>query len=306
MSAFIKDLRYCPPQALTPENLRGLAFDLVPHASAAFWRVAAHIVHQKKGAQMWVSKEVSDDLLASDIDDPDFGDVEWPHAYLEVYFEDASLPAFLLQHGNRDMLRDEFCKLAELPLDMLRIQRTAEEGYQEGDKLVDLLAQTADGAIASVTLSHRDMNSYASGGEVPGFHAGEKQSLNADLDPAEEAELRRLALLAFKLLLFSSSEGFEPRVTDEQPTKKQGGKAGFKDRPKTKRLIVEYLPHHRTAKKKARAEETGKSHEFRGRRGHWRVYRHERYKAMRGVRQFVPPVPGPDGTIPSRRFVVKK
>lgn len=306
-TCFVKDLRFHPKAALTPTSLQNTALQLLPHASAAFWRFASHVTHVFYGAQMWVAKEVSDDLQASDIDDPDFGDIVWPHEHLEVYFEDPALPSFLLQHGARLALKDHFCKLAKLPLDSMQVEPSEEEGYADHGQLVDLLVQTPEGAIASVTLSHKDMNSYASGGDVPDFHASNQrqQLLNTDLDPAEELELRKLALLAFKVLLFATSEGFEPRTTDEQPTKKQGGKAGYKDRPRTKRLIVEYLPHHRVAKKKAAAEARG-SHAFRGRRGHWRVYRHDRYKAMRGVRQFIPPVLGPDGTIPSRQFRVTK
>lgn len=117
--------------------------------------------------------------------------------------------------------------------------------------------------------------------------------------------MQALTILLFKVLLLASSEGHAIRRTRDRPTKKQGGKPGFKNRPVTDRLIVEYLPRHLVERKKV-AEEENEHHQFLGRRGHWRRFRSDRFKNMKGKKKFIYPIPGPDGTLPRKRYVLRK
>lgn len=260
------------------------------------------VAHVKAGQQMWISKEVSDDLICSHIDDQAFEEVPWPHDKLEMYFEDPLLPTFLLQKSSRKQQLAEFQKWARSTAD-IRIGG----GYSEDGStpLVSIIAVTSNDDIASSCLSFEDMDAFAAGKEVDEFDRADKRD-NEDLTKQEEDAMRQMGLLAYKVLLFASSDGFAPRVTTEVPTKKQGGKPGFKGRPKTKRFIVEYLPRQQAAKKRENAREAALAHNFRGRHGHWRVYRSDRYVNFRGRREYMHPIPGPDGKIPPRKFRVIK
>jgi len=308
MSRFIKDLSFPEKQDLVPEALRHMFAAAVRElGDGAFWRYAATVAHAKDGAQMWVSKDVSADLQASDlragdIGEQDFSKIPWPHDRLEMVFEDAALPSFLFQRGSRDLLGADYAKWANMHPIQSRGRYDDKEGGQT--LLIDVVAQTPDKLVAAVCLDWDDMNLFAAGKD----YADELRSDGViDLTDDETQELRELAVLAFKVLMFAASDGCKPRETMDPPTKRQGGKPGFKNRPRTKRLIVEYLPRQVTEKRKVIAEaKTGKTHQFLGRRGHWRLYQAARYTTMLGVSKFIYPVPGPDGTVPRRNFKVVK
>lgn len=304
MSLFVKDIAFPAGKMLEKETLRDLMLTFATTNVPTFWRFGSLLVHCKRGAQIWISREVSDDLLASDIDEPDFASLEWPHDTLEFYFEDQDIPTFLLQKGGREQLRDDICRYLEWDKSRFQIAHGT-QGYGSGTRLIDLLVETKDHAVASVTYSDEHMNHFASGDDVPDIPKLGVDHHEKELDPEEKDELSRLALLAFKVLLFCNSEGLKPRETMEAPTKKQGGKPGFRARPRTKRMIVEYLPRQRSERKQE-AQKLGGTHAFLGRRGHWRTYRHDRYVNKQGTRWFILPVPGPDGTVPRRRFKVVK
>jgi hypothetical protein len=67
---------------------------------------------------------------------------------------------------------------------------------------------------------------------------------------------------------------------------------------------VLYLPAQRKEKEDYRRTESATHHEFMGRRGFFRFYQSDRFVSVKGQRRFIPPVPGPDGTYPKRRFKV--
>ena len=303
-SPFIKDITFPPPDLLTPDALKDVAYKVAPQCgSAAFWRYTATALHVKEGAQMWISKEVSDDLQASIIDEPDFESLEWPHDKLELVFEDPTLPTFLLQLGSRRSVVKSFMRYAKMDPERFFIDIKGSYPSGEDTLLVDVVAETPEHMLASVCYNFEDINAYARGDDPGEFEHSD--SRNIDLEPEEKTALREMVLMAFKVLLFSASEGCKPDKTREAPTRKEGGKPGFKNRPKTDRFIVKYLPRHRAEKRKAAADEM-KKHDFRGRHGHFRTYRHERYVAMLGVRVFIYPILGPDGTLPKRVFRVVK
>ena len=95
----------------------------------------------------------------------------------------------------------------------------------------------------------------------------------------------------------------------EQPSKKEGGKAWYLNRAKLPRYVVKYLPEHLKERaahaKKVREEAAASGKTFRGRNGHIRKYKDDRFVNMKGQEQFIFPVPGPDGTVPMRRFKIK-
>lgn len=294
-------MKYPTAAALTPAILEAtLSYSVETLGAASWWRFAAQVAHVREGAQMWVSQEVLHDLMCSDIDVMDMESVPWPADRLEMVFEDPTMPSFLFQRGSRQDLIDIYAKAANI--DLSHVGVSSPPGRDKNTVLVDILAQTEDDMIASACLDWVEMLQFATGASAHDIDTSRPG--NFELNQDEETALRKLAVLGFKVLLFASSEGFEPRRTMEPPTRKQGGKPGFKGRPKTPRFIVEYLPGHITDKKAAARDATAFVHEFRGRRGHWRTFRSPRFVNKQGTRQFMAPVPGPDGTVPRRNFRV--
>lgn len=303
-------MRWLPAIATEPRMIEYMFREMCNQgasASAAFWRQSMIVAQMLKGNQMWVSMEVSEDLRASDIDVPDFESVmdAFPNNRLEIVFEDPRLPDVLMSIDTRSELVSMLQKHGHCEYIDLRIKHRPGSAIQE-QRLLTIMCQDAKGAIASIAYGSDDMNKFASTGDDPfpehtaaHFHP----TYNGDLTTAEHDMLRLLANLVHKLGLFLTSEGGAPAVQADAPTKKEGGKPGFKGRPKQKRWRVTYLPSQRHAK--AQAVEDGRKHAFLGRRGFFRTYRHERYTVMKGRRMFIHPIPGPDGAVP-RRFVVKK
>jgi hypothetical protein len=248
---------------------------------------------------MWISKEVSDDLQLSDID-PDeisFSELEWPHHALEFVWEDPSLPNVITRRDvNRESLRRVVTTKAGLPFDAIGVVADNQNPH------TDILMQAGSDMWASVHFSDASMDQFARGDQET---LEITQPSSYGLDDDEKKLMQKMALLVYKTLLYSASEGCTPRETWEQPTKKQGGKAGFKNRPRTKRLVVEYLPKIVTARK-MEAIEAQKNKAFLGRRGHWRVFRHPRFVHTLGTRKFIHPIPGPEGKYPKRMFKIIK
>lgn len=254
----------------------------------------------KEGSQLWVSKAVSDDLRASDLDPIEikFADVDWPAARLEVYFEDPTISTFLASRtSNAEDYAACLRATAGAPARVVSTDWTPEFAHVPR---IRIQAEDPHGRFAFCDCSENEFDEFVVDPDrekyipVRGF---------AKRDEIED--LRQLAVLLFKVLLFASSEGHTIRKTRDKPTKKQGGKPGFKNRPVTDRLIVEYLPRHHVERQRA-AEAEKKTHQFNGRRGHWRRFRADRYVNLKGKKIFIYPIPGPDGTVPRKKFVVRK
>lgn len=309
---FVKDFRWPPKEITQPENIARVFDAFIEQgagASASLWRSAMLLAQMTDGEQLWVSKEVTDDLQASSIDEPDFASVmeAFPSRRLEVVFEDKDLPGMLMSIDSRAELIDLLKTRGNCQLVAVHVR--PRPGQDENSPLLSIMTQDSNSdAMASVAYSAADMNSYVASGEDPQAEHSARNAhplYNARLTPGENAMLRLLASLVHKIGLFIQSEGGSPAVAASAPTKAEGGKPGFKGRPKQKRWRLVYLPAAKKAKTKASADER-KSHAFKGRHGFFRTYRHERFVTMRGLRVFIHPIPGPDGKYPPvRKFVVR-
>jgi hypothetical protein len=296
------------------------------------------IIHEKLGAQLWVTQQVSDDLLCSDITEPDFGALHWPHQALEVFFEDPALPGFLVQFmtaAEREAHVSEvlgFVDFDELFLSrelMLRRKDTSlfmPNKKQDEPILTFLYNAKYKDDYPSIarggTLHISEINLMTGTGGVEEFVRVAKQEFHSykalhghsptglDWNEAGVREMihgdtAKLGSLLFKVLLFANSKGHAPQKVLTKPTKKEGGKVGFKNRPRLPRYAVRYLPEHLEARAK-HARACRGSHSFKGRQGHWRTYHDDRFVNKKGDRDYIYPVPGPDGTFPPRKFVVRK
>ena len=264
--------------------------------------VASLYFHSERGAQLWISKEVSQDLLISDIEEPDFASLRWPSNSLEFVFEDRRIPSFLLTNegdgrdleGRIEELIQKSCKGActnciVLVMNSTRKERRAAAGVFSPDGMNNLASGRLDDFVCETAKE---------------FMSGHPLS-DTDESVIIGMTIKKIALLAFKILMFAMSEGHSPIKTLAVPTRAQGGKPGFNGRPKTDRLIVQYLPRQITERVASAVAESRKK-AFLGRRGFFRHYQHECFKNKQGQYQFIEPVPGPDGSVPRRVFKVRK
>jgi hypothetical protein len=320
LSHFFHDIGYPKPRSLDEEAYLMLASGKEDSRLGSNGLVlntfmlvmGAFATHRIRGSQLWVSKEVSYDLEHTDIEDPDFGSVTWPNEFLEVVFEDPSLPSTLIFRGPLDSILAAHKPYLEAvtnhPVAIHAFKNSTGDLSDPESSMIGTLCYgrqkpDKEPAYAFHLWRPETLNQFAHGEHTP-----KHKELDLALGAAHAEALRWLLTLVFKTLLFASTPQFVPTKTLEEPTRSQGGKSGFQNRPKRPRLLVEYLPQQRALEVgKARKEtKMGQTHLFKGRRGVLRRYRHDRWVTMKGKCQFIPPIPGPDGTIPRRTFKVIK
>lgn len=301
---FVKDIIYPPSAAAWNPKVCRRILAAATADRGTYLRQLTVLLQVRNGAQLWVSKEVSDDLQASDIDPAEikFDEVEWPHHRLEVYFQDPAIPTLLVSSFTNAEQHVLVEKMAGVAIPIPDDDHTTSCLHK---RLMHVQAHDREGNAASLTYTRPDVDKFLAGEVLPTsddlvYIAGVSAPLNQD----ETSDLRRCVLLFYKVLVLAGSDGHTVRRTREKPTRAEGGKPGFKNRPSHERLIVEYLPRHRVERRKD-AEAQGKKHQFLGRRGHWRKFHSNYFKNVQGTRKFIYPIAGPDGKPPKRKFILK-
>lgn len=316
LKLFAKDFRHLPKSSdlefanlmlKTQETVRGNT-----HHVGKLLQVAALSAHREEGAQMWVSKQVSDDLLRSVIPEPEFETIQWPAQSLEVVFEDPRLPTLFARNAGTDLsgyvarraraLGDK----AQWLSDSIQFMRGVDDRIQ-----ISLYLRHSVGAFDLVTNMRtlKEMDDFASGEynttERDVIAGGSETSKMSEGAQEIDEAVRQMSLLFYKVLLFASTPKFGTRQEAHNFPRKMGGKPGHLDRPKLVRHIVEYLPKF-IAEKKQEAARLGQSKTFRGRLGHFRTYKSERYVNMQGRREYMWPIPDPLGGDLTKKFVVRR
>ncbi len=251
-------------------------------------------VHRKVGVQMQVAKEVSDDLLNTDFTGTiEPSEVPFPAESIEVYFEDPELPSCVLSHINIARVR----KL----LPNTKIVGDPEECYA-------ILTQCKRGNETPTPSAHKPVGSFFI------FIAPDKQHWNEFVTSAimhiqqdseafsqeENDSLRELTVLALKVLIFATT----PVCKTTPIGRKQmhhGGKPEVNGRPKTPSNTIQYMPK---VVRVAAPNSSGERHEFRGRCGVIRWYRHERFVNRRGSWDYIAPIKDPvTGQYPKQKTI---
>ena len=300
---FVKDITYPPTEAIREPEACKRVLSVAAVDAGSYLRFATVLLQARFGSQMWVAKDVSDDMMAADID-PDeikFEEVDWPAERMEVYFQDRDLPTLLVARFSNRSQRAEIEKMAQ---ESLFAKPSPGDALDPDLQLLHVQVEDHEGSVVSMSYTAEDVDRFAAGEDMQDsskLHGG----MSTAMDRSEEAELRRLTILFYKVLLLAGSEGHSIRRTRDKPTRKEGGKPGFKNRPNHERLIVEYLPRHLQERRKD-AETHTRKNQFNGRRGHWRHFRSEKFVNKRGTRKFIYPINGPDGHPPKRKCIVKK
>ena len=233
-------------------------------------------VHRRHGVQMRVSKEVSDDMVLTDLGDLQFGDIIWPADSVEVFFEDPTLPTILVSKASNGEI--ESCiKGFEII-----------GGVKEEERVISRLDKQG-GYVLLNNMKESLWNELFIRGESWHIRGGLR------LQPSEEKVMAFMLRLAFKVFAYAGLPQYVPEKINSPITRHMGGKSGYKGRPARPIVRVVYLPACHTA----RAADREKSNQDgtvsyvvspHDRRGYFRIYRHDRFKYMKGKQQFIAPV----------------
>ncbi len=244
------------------------------------------------GQQIHVQKEVSDDLLSSDFAGATLlENIHWPAKVMEVYFEDPRLPTIVLGKIYAAVDIPRWFPGLHSPL----TEREFINVYMQEGKMPAPLA-------LSLQLRRDMYQAFMDTGTVPAMDMG---PVNHPLNDQDHAAMCFMLHLALKVFAFAATQHGRPQTIGRKQMQ-HGGKPGVAGRPNRPAARVFYLPNVRaqlaaTQQLQAQPEFSGRA--FLGRRGFFRFYKHERYTIPWS---YVLPVPGPDGTIPRRKAVVRK
>jgi hypothetical protein len=260
---YCRDLFWLPPQTCA-EIQRGQ--DRIGDTFAT--SVFCHTAYRQWGAQIRVQKEVSDDMLQTDLGNTTMDEIPWPAKAVEMFFEDPALPTLALAKLTVPEIEKMIPGLTIAP-------HATNPSHWIYEPRVILCINLVESIWDQVLFKDER------------FHM-EKAT---PLDNEEDQVLKEALRLAIKVFAYASLPRYKP-VPVTEITKKMGGKPGFRDRPKRPALRVVYLPSVHTVLPETNHEPTGqgKTHAFKGRRGFFRTFRHERYTVMRGKRIFVAPI----------------
>jgi hypothetical protein len=246
--------------------------------------------HVRWGSQLVVENEVTNDLALTDLAEVKIEEIPFPADSMEFYFADPLLPTVLVYRGNLASMSEK-----------LGIENifSADTGTRDS---LNFWVETKSGAGFSFRANDSNWNSllYANNDEIPALKG------SVAFSDEEWAQVQPLFQMCIKVLVYAS---IPHHTTEIVGTKGKhfplGGKPGIRNRPRTDSVRVVYLPEISTERISV---EGGGKHEFKGRRGHLRKYKHERFAAsgLQGTWQFIAPVRGPNGEIPAAVYKVRK
>jgi hypothetical protein len=246
-------------------------------------------VQMAYGKQLHVSKQVSDDLLATDFTEASkIENVPWPATSVEVYFEDPLLPTILVMKSSPDELE----KLLRLDLSELKSEEYITALMQAGN---DVWGDTQ----LNLQLNPPLYETFLNEGEVPPMN--QDAVFSSALNEQDNFTLCYMLHLALKVFVFSSIPTYKP-ISIGRKQMSHGGKPGVKKRPDRPAVRVDYLP--KVIQERRLSIPSDESHTFKGRRGHIRYYKSDVFVNRKGTWDFLPPVANPHtGKYPERSVI---
>jgi hypothetical protein len=235
-------------------------------------------VYSKFGVQMQVSKEVSNDLLATDFDiTSKIEDIPFAAPAVEVYFEDPLLPTILVMKCRPENLIKWFPQITIQLENVEYITALIQEGS-------DIMS----GQWLSLQIKPSMYSEFLNEGKADPMKCG---LFSYPLSQTDNNVMCYMLHLALKVFVFSSIPQFKP-INLSRKQMHFGGKPGVKGRPERQSLGVsyDYLPKVIYSKI---SQPTGISKDFKGRRGHIRCLSHERFTKLKGSWIYIKPVRNP-------------
>jgi hypothetical protein len=247
--------------------------------------------HCINGSQLVIDEAVTKDLALTDIDKVQIEDIPFVSDSMEFFFGDPALPTVLLYKGPLNSI----CEACDV-----RPLFDTETAYRDS---LNFWIETKSGAGFAFRANETNWNDllYAENAEIP-----ELKGSIAFTD-TEWSKLQPLIILCIKVCVYASIPHHTSAIVG---TKKKafpiGGKPGIANRPVTRSMRVVYLPEIK--REHAPSEEGDGKHKFNGRRGYLRHYKHKRFarSGLQNTWQYIAPVPGPNGQIPSQIYKIRK
>lgn len=226
----------------------------------------------KTGARVVVDSQLSRDLECS-VAVGSIRDLIWPSDPLLFTFQDAELPEALA-------LKVRYTTRAEICFTLYVMSSHEDRRFRA--------IEVNDGIWSDVISG----DALANGDLVESIDRG---SGGGEFDQGDREVVIYMASLVAKVLAYAS---IPQHVTVKLTTRAEKKKAGIHPRHQTSAptLLLRHLP--RVIKDTDMTPATGSigdAHRFMGRAGHLRHYQAERYKAMKGQWQWIPPIPPPEG-----------
>lgn len=282
-----KNIHYFFGPQLDPEQYKVVNL-LAGSSGASSWIIQKSYHHL--GVQMQVSKQVSDDLIATD-----FGpasrveNVPWIAPVVEVYFEDPILPTILVMKTTPKKLQEWF---PMLEVELFRDEYINALMQESGEKI--------EAKQLSLQLAPEMYDEFLLTAQTPPMKSG---IFSVPLSESDNEVICFMLHLVLKTFAFASIPHFKPiPLTRKQMT--MGGKAGVKERPNRPSLRITYLPKIITPFVTKDIIPSG-GKEFRGRRGHIRWYNSERFTHRKGTWDMISPVKDPHTGEYPKRMILK-
>lgn len=218
------------------------------------------------GVLVVVDDGVSRDLEVSRV----IGNLEnlaWPAEIMEMRFKDPDLPAVIV----------------------------CPEGGESstGERVVAFGASNKEGAMMTLALPESKWQEYVLSQDNPAMEAVLSSDLK--LDDGEGMAMRYMAMLAIKVIAYSSVPAHKPTKLTTRAERKAAGLHPKHVREGEVAYSVRYLPRIIRPAKGAGEAPGGHSRTFLGRAGHIRYFRSDFYKNLKGQWQWMPPIPPPEG-----------
>jgi hypothetical protein len=265
---YVRDLAFHAPEHLEQPDFYDRCDQL--GGKSALIAAIQDTFHRKHGAQMRVQKEVTDDLLLTDLGKVEFDEIPWPYNSIELWFEDPTLPTVLVSRAATEVLNKmvEGVRFSDVP----------------GGVRVVVRMQSKEGLVLVHNVHvgmWEDLMKHGTLPLVPGP--------TSRLDPLEDAAMRYMLILALKVFAYASLPKYKPEKVGEV-TRKMGGKPGLYNRPKRPAVRIVYLPEVHSARAPAEQERLAAGKRImRERRGHFRHFRSDYFIHKKGTRTFIPP-----------------
>lgn len=299
-SIFTPDYYFGPAKEMydNPAKFRQ-ASDLVSRISRQGMMELSLVVHHVgRGCTLNVEKRVTDDLMLTDLKDCKFEEMSWPARSIEFHFEDTRIGSMLIAFMDRATYAKELSEDIQQPV-------VVNDNASRHEYLMVASAQNKKHECCLCLYTEFQWREALRTGRAG--QMAHHSPADSNMDPEESFAHHQLVILCMKVLAYASVPQLRPVPVQPHQLcrRKHDAKPGFKGRPSRPAFRVLYLP---TIIRQTPKETTasGSHRTFKGRRGHLRYFRSDRFTVKKGTWRFIPPVAAPVAETPHTVFKVRK
>lgn len=242
-------------------------------------------VQTKRGVQLHVTKELTDELADVDIKGITAEDIVPMFPSMELYFEDKELPTMLFYQRDQNFF--------DLVSDYMG--KTYTEEKKSGSFCLEYY--TDDTTLHATHLVDDMLNKWLQGDPAPTMPGYEN-------DIEYDDTSRQFFFLIIKLLLYISIPRYEPVEISKKQLRHEG-KPGVKGRPRTKiyRVSVPSRPSSQT--RSSDAGDLGGAISPHRRRGHLRALKSEKFTKKKGTFIYIRPTTIHGGSLNDHIYIAR-